>query len=184
MNVFDPLPGFTENWFPAPSQEALAGLVRSVADVDGLLVEIGSWEGRSTTAMANAAWPHVVCAVDTWNGSPGEISSELAGKRDVFVKFLANVRHFTKGNVEPFRMDWRDFVAGINEPVALCFIDAEHSYKEVRDNVLAVLPLMAAGGVLCGDDAHHPPVQQALDEIFGLATLEREATLWIHRVPS
>lgn len=188
MTTMTILPGFIENWFAAPSQEALANLGRSVVEVDGLIVEIGSWEGRSTIALANAVHPRSVKAVDTWEGSPGEISAELAAKRDVFGRFQANVAHYTKGNVDVYRMGWREWMdRWENFPevrFALVFIDAEHTYTEVRDNLLAVLPLMAAGGIICGDDAHHPPIREALDEVFGLDTLDFQATLWIHRVPS
>lgn len=189
MTKLATVPGFTvgENWFDTPSQNALADLVRDVADVDGLLVEIGSWEGRSTIAMANAAYPRCVKAIDTWQGSPGEITANLAAKRDVFAKFNANIEHYTRGNVDPYVMGWRKWVdRWENFPdvrFALVFIDAEHTYREVFDNVMAVRLLMSPGGIICGDDAHHPPIREALDEIFGLDTLEYQATLWIHRVP-
>lgn len=183
-------PGFTENWFAQPSCDALASLVRDVEGVPGLLIELGSWEGRSTIALANAAHPRIVQAVDTWNGSPGEISSDLAAKRDVFAKWQANVDHYTKGNVHPHRMGWREFFNDMRNagpfdqpPVALLFVDTEHTYDEVHDTVLSFLPYMAPGSVICGDDAHHPPIRHALDDLFGLDKLEFAATLWIHRVP-
>jgi predicted O-methyltransferase YrrM len=175
------VPAFHEEWFGDSSQAVLAHLVQAVADVPGLLVEFGSWEGRSTCAMARAAYPRQVLAVDTWQGSPGEISSELAAKRDVFAQFLANVTHWTRGNVEPVRMGWRDWVADRAEPVALAFIDAEHTYREVFDNIAAVLPLIQPGGVICGDDAHHPPVMEAVREL--LEPVELSASLWIWRAP-
>lgn len=182
MIAFGTVPGFTEDWFGLASQRALAALGESVADVGGLIVEIGSWQGRSTIALANAIHPRDVQAVDTWAGSPGEISEQLAGKRDIFASFTANIAYYTKGNVTPHRMGWREYVPTIGEPVALVFIDAEHTYREVFDAVTAVLPLMAEGGVLCGDDAHHPPIREALEDLFGLDTLEFAATLWIKRV--
>lgn len=172
------VPGFTENWFPQQSRDALTALAVSVADVPGRIVEFGSWEGLSTVVLAKAVHPRSVDAVDTWTGSPGEISEQLATKRDVYAKFRANVAHYTRGNVTAFRCGWRDYALG---PTAFCFIDAEHSYQEVRDNVEAVMPWMAAGGILCGDDAHHPPIRQALDDVFGLGTLDFDATMWIRR---
>lgn len=175
---------FTEQWFDTPSQEALGRLVRSVADVPGALVEIGAWEGRSTIAMAKAAWPRVVHSVDTWVGSPGEISSELAAERDVFATWSANVAEATDGNVEAHRMGWRDYVPTIDEPIALVFIDAEHTYREVADNIAAVLPKMAPGGVICGDDVHHPPIVEAVSEAFDPHVVTVEATLWIWRKPT
>ena len=188
MIAFDTVPGFTENWFPQQSREVLADLVRAVVEVDGLIVEIGSWEGRSTVAMANAAHPRSVKAIDTWEGSPGEISADLAARRDVFARFHANINHYTRGNVDVYRMGWRQWMDRWDlfpeVRFALVFIDAEHTYTEVRDNIKAVLPLMSPGGIVCGDDQHHPPIRQALDEIFGLDTLETAATLWIYRVPT
>lgn len=190
MITYPTVPGFVENWFPAQSCDTLARLVGAVKEIDGMLVELGSWEGRSTIAMANAAHPRIVQAVDTWEGSPGEISSELAAKRDVFAKWSANVAHYTQGNVKANRMGWRQFFNDLRNngpydtpPIALLFIDAEHTYTEVHDTILAFEPYMANGGIICGDDAHHPPIRQALDETFGIGTLHFEATLWIHRVP-
>ena len=160
------IPAFHEEWFHLDAQECLAGLARQVADIPGLIIEVGSWEGRSTCALANAAHPRVVHAVDTWAGSVDEISQTLAAKRDVFAQWLANVGYWTRGNVEPHRMGWREFATMVEDPVAFLFVDAEHTYKEVRDNIKAFMAKMAPGGIICGDDVHHPPVRKALDEVL------------------
>ena len=73
---------FTENWFDQVSQDRLAELGRLVDNVPGVIVEIGSWEGRSTCVLANAIRPREVIAIDTWQGSPGEISHDLAAERE------------------------------------------------------------------------------------------------------
>jgi Methyltransferase domain len=169
---------FTEDWFSEWSCEVLADLVRKVDDVPGMILEIGSWEGRSTIALANAAFPRHVHAVDTWAGSPGEISEELASGRDVHATFVANVAESTEGNVVEHRMGWREFVPTIEGDVALCFIDAEHTYREVRDNIMAILPFIPKGGIICGDDQHHPPIRQALAEIFDPAYVWVSASVW------
>ena len=174
-------PGFHEDWFGEQSQQALADLVAETADVDGAIIEVGSWEGRSTIALANAAYPAIVHAVDTWKGSPGEISGDLAKQRDVYTRFLTNIAEYTKGNVEAHRMGWRHFFIHRDPtPIRLLFIDAEHTYKEVRENIDKALPLMAPGGIICGDDVHHPPVLRAVLDVFPDALAI--ATLWVHRV--
>lgn len=175
---------FTEQWFDTPSQEVLAHLVDQVASVAGLVVEIGAWEGRSTIALANAANPREVHTVDTWAGSPGEISADLAAERDVYVTWRSNVDSSTSGNVVEHRMGWREYLPTVDEPIALAFIDAEHSYVEVRDNIAELLPKMAPGGIICGDDVHHPPVQQAVCELLDPHSVAVEAALWIYRVPT
>lgn len=176
-------PGFTEDWFCEASCEVLAGLVRSVAEVDGLIVEIGSWEGRSTVAMAAAAHPRIVHAVDTWRGSPGEISEVLAGQRDVYAQFCANVAAFSAGNVEAHRAGWRDYLPTITRPVALAFVDAEHTYAEVHDNIAALMPLMASGGVICGDDVNCLPVRRAVADLLNPHRVDVKATVWSWRAP-
>ncbi len=171
---------FTEQWFSAESCRTLANLAQSTAHLSGAIIEVGCWEGRSTCALANAVHPDIVHAVDTWAGSPGEISADLAADRDVFETFAYNVRVTTAGNVHAHRLGWREFFKVFDGPTKFCHIDACHEYHEVADNIDAVLPLMVAGGVLCGDDAHHPPVQQAVLERFPQA--ERAASLWVVRL--
>jgi predicted O-methyltransferase YrrM len=177
MNArLDPQPGFTEEWFGEEAQKGLASLAASVADVPGLVIEIGSWEGRSTVALANAIWPRSMTAVDTWQGSPGEPSAEIAAGRDIYKQFLQNVAVMTKGNVYPRPLPWRQWILEVTEPLAFVFIDAEHTYTEVRDCIEAVRPHMSPGGIICGDDAHHPPVQRAVIGAFGDASLW--ASVW------
>src|SRR5450631_1945765 len=101
---------FTEDWYSEPSCIALAGLARKVRGLIGRVVEIGCWEGKSTVALANEVWPSRVDAVDTWMGSPGEVSEKLAAERDVLAQFRKNIATLTQGNVNEWRVDWRDYL--------------------------------------------------------------------------
>lgn len=166
---------FHEEWFGDESQRALADLYRMVEAKTGQIVEIGSWEGRSTIALADAVYPVQMRAIDTWRGSPGEPSAGLAAERDVFATFSENTAHLK--NLSVFRMGWREYVEkGLIGPTRFLFIDAEHSYHEVHDTIQAWRPHMLPGSIVCGDDNHHPPVQQAVIDAFGDACLR--ATLW------
>ena len=157
---------FTEEWFGLESQDRLAQLGRQVENIDGIVIEIGSWEGRSTCVLANAIRPRPVIAVDTWEGSPGEISAELAKGRDVYGTFITNVKTLTGGNVVPVRKGWREFVPTITDPVAFCFIDAAHDYDSVRKDIAAWKPKVKPDGVLAGHDAQHKPVMKAVEELL------------------
>jgi hypothetical protein len=167
---------FDEEWFDQASQDALVDLAGKVAHLDGEIVEVGSWQGRSTVALANGVHPHPVHAVDTWTGSPGEASQYIAGRRDIYSEFLANVAEGTKGNVIVERMGWRDYFATHAEPIKFLFIDGPHTFEEVRDNLIAAVAVIVPGAIICGDDSHHPPIQKAVLEILGDAQLV--ATLW------
>jgi len=184
VSVRERVATFREDWFGEASQQALIDLYGLVEHLEGDIVEIGSWEGRSTIALANAAKPAIVHAVDTWRGSPGEISADLAAEpgRDVRATFLANVEFATAGNVEDHCCSWREFFAGHDRPIRMAFIDAEHSYREVFDNLTEVLARLVPGGVVCGDDMHHPPVRQAVLDL--LPDAQAIATLWWWRKPA
>lgn len=168
---------FTENWYHPNNVEFLAGVCAATATLEGRIVEVGCWEGRSTVGLANAAFPEVVHAVDTWAGSPGEISETLAAERDVYATFLANMATLTAGNVQAHRMDWRDYFAD-RSPVKFIHIDATHSYDEVRENVEAVKPLMVPGGIVCGDDAHDEQVLRAARDALGTVTVNANLWMW------
>lgn len=166
---------FGEQWFCEESQKALAHLYEQTTST-GRVIEVGCWTGRSTVALANACHPEILHAVDTWQGSAGEISEHLAAERDVYAQFHRNVFTMTAGNVVPCRMDWRDYFATHSGPIRFLHIDACHSFEELHDNIAAALPDLGSGSIICGDDAHHPPVQQAVLEFFPQAYLL--ATLW------
>lgn len=162
------MPTFHETWFFEPSQDALHQLIYDVdrRGIEGRVIEIGSWEGRSTLVLANATTRPVHC-VDHWLGSPSDVSAEIAAERDVYATWRANVDEGTTGNVVEHRMDWRDFRAADDSPIAFLFLDADHSYEEVVAQLDAFVPLMAPGGIICGDDADFPGVHQAVTERFG-----------------
>lgn len=171
---------YTEDWY---TPQGIVALRKAFARTDGLtgrIIEVGCWEGRSTVALARAASPAVVDAVDTWEGSPGEPSETLAAERDVYARFVENIATATDGNVRAHRMGWRDYFAQDRTPIRFLHIDATHSYVEVRDSILEAIPLMVPGGVICGDDRHHYPVAKAVVDVFGY--FEYDANLWWRRI--
>ena len=151
---------FVENWFTEPSCETLAGLVRKVDGIPGRIVELGSWEGRSTLAIANAT-DRPVHAVDTWLGAPSDkYQREQVKTRNVYLQWCMNVADHP--HIEAYRMDWLAYVQLDLGPVALVFIDADHTYAEVCAQIDAFRPLMSPGGIICGDDYPMRPVWRAV----------------------
>jgi hypothetical protein len=45
-----------------------------------------------------------------------------------------------------------------------CFIDENHSYKSVREDVLMWLPKIKKGGILAGHDYFHAEVRRAVHD--------------------
>lgn len=168
---------FVENWFSDEAQQVIAELVEEAPA--GLLLEVGAWEGRSTVALANAAHPRVLHTVDTWAGADSDSTGQLAAERDIYAAWAANVSELTAGNVVAHRQDWRDFFAELDEDVAFCFIDAEHTYDEVADNLHALLEHLAPGAIICGDDIPIEAVADAVSDVLG--EYESVDRVWIWR---
>ncbi|MGC4044723.1 MAG: glycosyltransferase [Armatimonas sp.] len=163
-------PRFTEQWFDPECQRVLKECAEEVKDLEGAIIEIGCWEGRSTICLANAVAPQVVHAVDHWegNGTEGyDHPTVLAlAQRDVFGRFQENIAQFTPGNVQIHRESSASFFSHFHEPVKLVHIDGSHDYESVKADIEAALRLLVPGGVICGHDADAPGVQKAAGELF------------------
>ena len=143
-----------------------------------LIIEIGSWMGRSTKAMAMCT-PGVIFAVDSWK----------AGKdpEQVYAAFLKNVGpEIRLGKVVPIRMTASDAAVALKHVLAvlgnkladMVFIDGNHKTEYVRDDIRNYLPLVAPKGLLCGHDFQHGPVQTAVKERFPNVEVAPKTTIW------
>lgn len=139
------------------------------------IVEIGSWRGRSTRALADNT-PGTVTAVDGFVGSPfdtpngmwPDMKAQLAGKPEdwVYNEFMQNTGYLP--NVRTFRMLSLDGAEHLkDEQFDMIFIDAGHDYEHVKQDILAWRPLLASGGCFSGHDYFPgcPGVMQAVDEL-------------------
>lgn len=161
-----PTPSFHEDWYATADLVHIAKLIKRAPA--GLLVELGAWEGKSTIALANACCPRVLHVVDTWQGNLAEGEQHdtvrLARSRDVRATFEANMRAGTQGNYEAHCQDCLEYLEALDEPVAFCHVDAAHDYDSVKTTLALLLPRLVPGVILCGHDATHPPVRQAVEE--------------------
>lgn len=133
--------------------------------VDGAAVEIGAWQGLSTTCLTRAISPDLLHVVDHWLGNddmPAEIRA-----RDNYGIFIANMAAGTEGNFQVYKMDWREFVRDYCDwPIRFLHLDAGHAVDEVADNLQALLPMAAPGAIFCGDDWNWDSVREGVMKIF------------------
>lgn len=130
------------------------------------IVEVGCWQGCSTLAMA-ANTQGMVYAVDTFLGSPElmERMKAFAPGNDLFTQFMRNVGDFR--NVYVKRMTSLEAAESLKEErFDLLFLDANHSYESVREDLLAWMPLLNRGGIASGHDRQWDGVKAAIDELL------------------
>lgn len=145
-----------------------------------VIVEFGCFYGRSTRALADNT-NGIIYAVDPWNGDyPGETGEALKNINTyVYPNFKQNLKdHIESGRVKPVRAYSNDYV-GDDNSVDMLFIDGDHNYKTVKDDILHALQLVRPGGIICGHDYDTqgwPDVKRVVQEIF--SNVEVEDTIW------
>jgi predicted O-methyltransferase YrrM len=172
------------------SHGELAWLSRS-AQKTRVIIEVGSWAGRSARALAdNMPDNAVLYAIDTFDGSADEKDSGMRVAREmdgdhVCFSFTKNLwDHIEKGRVHPIRMNGRNAARLLREQgvkANLIFIDAGHMYEEVKEDIQNFLPLLSKDGVICGHDFNQPvwpDVTRAVLEELPQAECAPGTTIW------
>lgn len=144
-------------------------------------VELGTWLGASAipVALAIRRWGGVLTCVDTWaddiyHAAPTSPWLLVTCARNLVAAGVSNVRLMPTTTREAART-W-------TEPIDYLYIDADHSYEAVREDLAAWVPHVRAGGLIAGDDygnAAFPGVRQAWDECeaaLGLTLMRYQST--------
>jgi predicted O-methyltransferase YrrM len=151
---------------------------------DAIFVEIGVWKGKSAIYMAEKIktsgknikfW-----AIDIFNGSGYEYD------KDVLEGTLLEKYHI---NIEPVK----DFIETLigdskelhekfeNESIDFLFLDADHEYRAVKEDLRLWFPKIKKGGIIAGHDYNESScgVRQAVDEYFLFGAQSYIGGCWI-----
>lgn len=144
------------------------------------IVEFGSFMGRSTRAMAdNSDNDCKIYAVDPWSGFyPGVIPPISTYVLPIFTKNL--LEYIESGKVKACRMYSDSFT--LDEKVDMVFIDGDHSYEGVINDINKAISLLKPNGLLCGhdyDDKNWPGTVKAVNDLLGDVGVE--GTIWFTR---
>lgn len=157
-------------------ENALAELVASTSASSGPVIEFGTLFGLTTRLLATSARPDQrVITIDnfSWNpfGLPPEIHEKMA--RKVLRTELSS------GRVELFVASIAEFRSSYNGAApALVFLDADHSYAAVHDEIVWAKKVGTA--VIAGHDYGHKRygVTRAVDEMFVPGSVQIRGSLW------
>lgn len=157
--------------------DALQALGRRACRPDAMFAEVGSWKGFSAFVLANILrGDGLLYAIDHWLGSKDSWMEETAKKEDVYSIFKSTMFKFDLwGIVRPMVMTSesaaRIFKDGILD---LVFIDADHSYGSIKQDIELWLPKVKAGGILCGHDCegYYTQYTEVQKKTFGDGNIE------------
>ena len=110
-----------------------------------LIVEIGSYEGRSSSILASVADARdlrLICIDSFDNNTRAEVyraghTGEKVFREEILAKFK---------NVTLLKMTSNRAAKKVNEKIDYIFIDGDHSYERVSDDLSNWLPKLRRGG--------------------------------------
>jgi predicted O-methyltransferase YrrM len=139
---------------PGLYRRAEAGFLYRLARRRGNLVEVGSWMGRTTSLLVQAAkkWDAAVYSVDPFTPMP---SGHEQGAPE---RWRANL---IKLGLEPphlYHMPSLEAASVFDQEVALLFIDGDHGERAVLADLQAWTPKVKLGGVVALHDMFYPTI--------------------------
>lgn len=153
-------------WLTEGQGQALYRLAKNCSG-KGVIVEIGSWKGRSTVWLGYGSKEgnHVkVYAVDPHTGSS---EHRLFGRVWTFDDFMENIKwNHLEDVVIPLVTNSESAVHLIAEPVEMIFIDGSHEYEDVKNDFQLWYPKIITGGVLALHDVTTFPGPARIAEEF------------------
>ena len=120
------------------------------------IVEIGSWQGKSTYCLAKGLRNGEVFAIDPFDAS-GEPSSEatyqqLKGNKPLFEKFQDNMQRLGVSEKVVALAGYSNQFVGVVSNIDFLFIDGDHSVEGCAYDFTNFSPLLKKGGYLAFHD--------------------------------
>ncbi len=129
------------------------------------VLEIGAYKGLTAWGMAQTA--RSVTSIDTFKATTdGQRQLNDLTTLDDYNRAVAGLENVRPPIVSP------SCVAEVDGDFDLIFIDAMHSYEEIKPDIERWWPRVRSGGLLVLHDYRHihfAGVEQAADELFGPA---------------
>lgn len=135
------------------------------------ILEIGSWKGRSTKALAYYT-KGTVTVIDNWKG-PSDLENYTGafadliehGSSHIFNQFMNNMKdeiHY----IEILKMDSSEAYKHLTGKFDMIFIDGDHNYIPFKQDLINYRNFLEEGGLLCGHDYSYEGVKKALSEEY------------------
>jgi predicted O-methyltransferase YrrM len=132
----------------------------------GVIVEIGSWKGKSTIWLGKGSkkGPQVkIYAIDPHTGSTEH--NEEYGKVWTFDEFQKNIKNAKVDDIViPIVETSKEAAEKIDGPVELVFIDGAHEYSLVELDFRSWFPKMIDGGIMAFHDTEWLGTKKVLEK--------------------
>ena len=154
-----------EGWLSNEVAELLIDCARRMP-ANAVIVEIGSWKGKSTACLALARPDVRVFAIDPFTGSQ-EHRHMYGDDVETYPEFCNNLKNLNvKTRVVEHVMTSKEAVSQVSENIGLLWIDGSHEYQDVLEDFQLWFPKVVEGGFVLFHDSKWPGVRKVLWESF------------------
>lgn len=159
------------NWLERANEAGVDGFMHPV-ELEKLVelatgknvLEIGSYKGLSAWCMAHTA--RTLTCVDTFRAATNGQRQE--DHLTTYADFISAVGRF--GNISVYVGTSEEAAQRVVNPQEMIFLDAMHTYEDVKADIERWWPHLLPGGLMVFHDYGHddyPGVKQAVEERFG-----------------
>jgi predicted O-methyltransferase YrrM len=131
------------------------------------MAELGCYTGESTIMFLQSGKIDLLYAIDIWEDDCGNFKkiNQEHDFSEVEKIFDNNIKNM---NVVKLKMNLAGALKILPE-LDLIYIDANHDYNYIREDILNSLKIVKPSGFICGHDyvKESPGVIKAVDEFFG-----------------
>jgi len=155
-----------EGWLTAKEGNVLYELAKNCS-VDGVIVEVGSWKGKSTICLAKgsiAGNRMKIFAVDPHTGSA---EHRKHGTVNTLAEFKRNIRQAEVQHIiTPLVMTSEQAAEKFPMPVGLLFVDGSHDYADVKKDFDCWISRVIPNGIVAfHDSVKWSGVRKVVDEL-------------------
>jgi hypothetical protein len=133
-------------------------LVAACAPANGVILEIGSFKGKSTVGLASVAMRYglaPVITVDPHTG-PSVTDPDVGAGGSSWDDFRTSLRAAgVEDAVEAHRQYSRDLARGWTRPIRFLWIDGDHTYRGSKEDIDLFRPHLVSGAIVALHDVLH-----------------------------
>lgn len=130
-------------------------------------VEVGVFRGEFSQVLLDNLSIHKLYLVDPWRSYRGYTLMPRHHKR-LFRSVRKHFRNYE--NVQILRMQSSQAAEAVNDELDFVYIDGNHKYEYVKQDIACWRPKIKKGGLLGGHDycSRYPGVMRAVNELEGV----------------
>ncbi len=147
-------------------------LVAACAPAPGVILEIGSFKGKSTVGLASVAMRYElgpVITVDPHSG-PSVTDPDVGASGSSWDDFRTSLRTAGVASaVEAHHAYSRDVARAWNRPIRFLWIDGDHTYRGAKEDIDLFRPHLVSGAIVALHDVLHTfegPVRVFAEELL------------------